>query len=965
VSTARPVKPRLHVHRGTVVAAAFWFDPALLGEREARRRVLAAWSPGVSVFSVAGGFLLRPARPQPVSCGATPGLPLTLEDGVLWSAPLSVLERGRLLPAAGSVVLVRAGLAQVFPGESARRVDVSAWLDVSSWSVVEVKGLGAPPPPVKVLEPATPAGRSLFGAKLPPLAPEAEAMQARIEGRPVPEKALVQAEGTQGSWWARLRAWLRGEKAPRGASEAPRAKPASARSGSTGTAPGEARASALGRLMSRLRRAFKPGGGTGPAAQPALPSGKESAGATGRVEQPGPPSWLSRLFGKLRQSLFPGQESGSGSESSRGASSSSKPTAPPAPQGPGLFSRLTEWMLRNTPLGQLLGQRKAEYVRRLFDMFEQGNLDEALRYAIPLGSELSEPARIALGLPGPRENLAIQPRRGGAASIFGGGQEVFTALKERYRAAFKRLEREGRIDEAAFVLTELLGEHEEAVSFLEKHGRLKLAAELAEGRNLAPGLVVRQWLLAKDLQRAVSIARRSGAFSDAVLRLERTHPAEAKTLRLLWAETLAEAGDYVRATTVVWPLEDARPLARSWLEHGTQVGGVGGARALAYLVSSFPDAFEAARGQVLELLEDESRERMAERWAFAGVLSADNPSDARTVLAAPAVRALLRDRANWQVPVDVSVLSRLLRDTGDGTLRADLPPVSDTHRRPWAEEQSTTPLTERLTVTEAGPYPIHDAVALSGQRTLLALGEAGVRLVRADGTCAAHFDVPAFSLVLSVHEDRVLALAPRGELQRISRIELGTRRATHWCDAKVDAFAPSFDGSLWFIAERDTVMAVDALATDSLRALWRVAQVGGVVVSLEADAEWLRFATWGTEPQLWTYALPGGPTLRSRAARRPADGLPAVALHEHTGKIERLDNVLSSPPWTLTQLWNGSAHELKLFSRAETLRASFTLEGEARVRARFSGGELLVFDTAGRLLRLNLAEGAARRVLVA
>ncbi|HEX8698344.1 MAG TPA: bpX6 domain-containing protein, partial [Myxococcaceae bacterium] len=168
MSVARAVKPRLHVHRGTVMAAALWFDPGLLGEREARRRVLAAWSPGAGVFSVAGGLLLRPARARAVDCGTAAGLPLTLEEGVLTSAPLSPRERDYLAPLVGSVVLVRAGKAEVFPADAVRRVDMSSWLEVSHWSVAEVKGLGAPPPPVKVLEPPTPVGRTLFGSKLPP-----------------------------------------------------------------------------------------------------------------------------------------------------------------------------------------------------------------------------------------------------------------------------------------------------------------------------------------------------------------------------------------------------------------------------------------------------------------------------------------------------------------------------------------------------------------------------------------------------------------------------------------------------------------------------------------------------------------------------------------------------------------------------------------------------------------------------
>jgi hypothetical protein len=449
-----------------------------------------------------------------------------------------------------------------------------------------------------------------------------------------------------------------------------------------------------------------------------------------------------------------------------------------------------------------------------------------------------------------------------------------------------------------------------------------------------------------------------------VLRLERTHPAEARTLRLFWAEMLAEAGDYMRAAVVVWPLEDARPLARTWLEQGATVGGVGGARALARLIAAFPDSFAANRPQALELLEDDSQARSAERLAFAEVLASESRSEPRTALVGPSVRALLRDRAAGHTRIDSTFLMRLMRDGWDGPLRADLPPISDPRRRNWAEQTGAALLNERIAATEAGPYPIYDAVALSGQRMLLALGEAGVRLVRADGTRVAHFDVPAFWLVPSVHEDRVLALAPRGELKRISRIELGSRRATHWCDMRVDVFAPSYDGNLWFLAEQDTVMAVDALAADGLRALWRVSRVGGVVVAIEADAEALRFATWGDEPQLWTYSLPGGLTLRSRAARRPGDGLPIMTMNEALGMAEREKSLAYSPPWTLTHSKVGAYDEVSLSSKGDTPRALFVFEGGARVRYRFWGGELLLFDTAGRLLRVDLAEGTARRVLV-
>ncbi|WP_225411548.1 bpX6 domain-containing protein [Stigmatella hybrida] len=863
MSHPAPVTPRQHVHRGTLVVAAFWFDPGLLGEREARARVLAGWTPGVGVFEVAGGWLVRLAHPRPQDCATAPGLPLTLEADVLLSAPLSGPERKRLAPPAGSAVLIRAGSAEVFRLEGARKVDVAAWLEVSDWSLLPVKGLGAAPPPVPVLEPAAVPPRGAFGPRLPEPAPEAERMRARMQkGLGTGPAPLARRTEVPLSWRQRWRAWLQRRRRP--------------------PAP-------------------SPGGGpTGPA----------------------PPSQAQKLF-----------------------------------------ARLSTWVLRNTPLGTLLGQRQAEYVRKLFDLFEQGDLQEALRYAIPLGAHMTETERVALGLPGPRESLTIRPRAAGAASVMGGGAQVYNALKARYRAAFLRLVREGRIDEAAFVLTELLGAHEEAVSFLEIHGRLRLAAELAEGRGLPPGLVVRQWLLAQEPHRAVAFARRSGAFADAVLRLEATHHPEARTLRRLWAEMLAETGDVLRAVTVIWPLEEEHPRARAWLEQGIALGGVGGARALARWVAFFPDTFEAAQGPVMALLEDGSRERAAERTAFATGLIREIPVDVATGFEGAVVRALLRDRAAGHTWLEAELLSPLLKKPSCAALRTDMPKVPTVYRPPWEEEAGAGVLSEFLPVAEAGPYPIHDAVALSGQRTLLALGEGGVRLIRADGTCVAHFDVPAFALVPSVHEDRLVALAPRGEFQRLSRIELGSRRATHWCDARVDAFAPSHDGSRWFIAQGDTVLAVDVLEAGALQALWRVSELDGPVVALTVDSEWLRFATAAAPSgQYWSYALENGPTLRSRKAQRGGTDLPPLALNTGTGRVEPVKNCVFSAPWTLCTAQTGTQQEAFLYVREKDLRARLAFEGEEPVGARFSGGELLLFDRLGRLLRVDLARGTVRRV---
>jgi len=882
------VRPRAHVHRGRVAVAALWFDPALLGEAEARRRVLTAWAPGVAVFSLAGGLLLRWAVPVRMDCAVAPGLVFTEEEGVLWSAPLSPSERERLSPPPGSAVRVRAGRAEVHPPEAFARVDVSVWLATSGWNVVPVMGLGAPPPLVVAPAPVTPPSRADFGVGAP--APEAEALRARMEGH---------APAASPGLFARLLAWWRARRT----------------------------------------------------ATPPVPA------------------------------------------SSPRASSS---------RGPELFSRLSHWLATATPLGALLGRRKAEYVRRLFALFDEGKLEEALRYAIPLGkAALTEQARVSLGLPGPRESLSIQPRTGQGREVFGGGQVIYDALRERYREAFRKMEREGRIEEAAFVLAELLQEPEEAVSFLERHGRLKLAAELAEGRGLAPGLVVRQWMLARDVARAVDVARRTGAFADAVSRLERTHPTDARALRLLWGEVLAQAGDFARAADAVWPVEESRGLVRVWLERAVEVGGTEGARALARLLPAFPERFDAMRPRVLELLDAEGPREASARQRFASDLSVMKRGGAvRELLLRQAVRALLRDRAEGHVSLEKRELERLVQESGDTVLAADLPPLPS--RNPPV---SAEPLNRVFGEDGGGPWPIHDAVPLEGGRVLVALGELGARLLAPDGRCVAHFDVPAFSLVRSWQEDRALALAPRGGLQRVSRLDLVRRRAEPWCDLRADAFAREYDGGLWFVAERNTVMALDALASEP-RALWRVQGVGSEVVGIAADASAMSCVCVYPSPdgssyyERWAYALPGGPTLRSRQGLDSpvlgglssnhlslrADG--EMTLNSSTGVgvrwLPSVSRMRASRPALpearepvsevhLGSSWLGlletqpenPGHTLRVLDRAAgQVLARLRLEGpHPGAAARLVDDALLFFDAKGWLVRVDLPRMEVHRIV--
>jgi hypothetical protein len=440
-----------------------------------------------------------------------------------------------------------------------------------------------------------------------------------------------------------------------------------------------------------------------------------------------------------------------------------------------------------------------------------------------------------------------------------------------------------------------------------------------------------------------------------------------------------------------------------------ETGGVVGARLLARMAVAFPERFEQVRAAALALLGEEHAESAPVRQAFAEALFYEverrkQAPEVGTALLRPALRALLRDRAAGHLALEAVEVERFLHAVKDPVLRADMPRLPP---RPQLAGFSATvePPLHTFSAEEGGPWPVYDVAPLGEGRMLVALGEAGARLVNAEGRCVAHFDVPAFSLVRSVFQDRALALAPRGELQRLSRLDLSRRQARLWCDARVDAFAPRYDGDLWFIAVEDTVLAVDALAPD-FRALWRVSQVGGRVRALAVGASEMSFVTEqrGGEVERWQHALPG-PTLRARGSLPRSGGLLLHLSLRPDGElvgVERLeapdarpDEVpssgvrwLGSPsskagrplplpqvpmPGLLSITLGGSymamlsgvegGHLVELLERTQGgARAHFFFEGPQPVEVRFVAGELVLYDGSGRLVRVDLLRSAVRRV---
>jgi len=149
---------------------------------------------------------------------------------------------------------------------------------------------------------------------------------------------------------------------------------------------------------------------------------------------------------------------------------------PAAPARPGVFQRLENWLggrIHN------LEQKRQNEIERLLRLFGE-NMDEALKYAIPLG--------------GPYQNRGAAPesaRLGPRATNFnlgglGGGGRVDVwnldayrdNLRQQYLTAARQEVEAGRPKKAAYIHAHLLGDYHAAALVLEQGGHYREAAAL-------------------------------------------------------------------------------------------------------------------------------------------------------------------------------------------------------------------------------------------------------------------------------------------------------------------------------------------------------------------------------------------------------------------------------------------------------------------------------------------------------
>lgn len=976
---ADALKVRQPTLSGSQPVEALWFPAERFSEPERAGLILAHWQAGASAWRFAEGDLLRLPTARTQLCESLAGWPLVRQGRTLCSAPLTAEERKRV--EAADICLVRGGRADALYLRDATALAPSQWVDIGQYALLDTYDCRDVLPEAFEPEAVKVDIREILGDAIAPANPEREqVMRALLERQAIADKA--EAAGS------------------------------ASRNGSSAQGDGASRYSLPNLIAIGLAIAFYAlheyrTGRRAPASSSAAPLSPLHPASAAPTPLDASSMLVSALISVVvltvllmgLRALLNRRPAAKGAKPGAGPAGRAAPHVPPrASDSPAPSSRWRRWFARlaeRTRLSRLYGKRQAAYLQHMLRLFESGDLHEALRHALPLGDD-QPPQGPAFGTPGRRDDLALslRPSSGLGMAL---GPDLQEHLKKVYRQSFERLDREGRVEEAVFVLAELLKARQEALDYLEKHQRFRQAAELSLAWDMPAAMIVRLLCLAEDWQRALQVARRDNAFADAVLLLESKQPDAASRLRLEWAQALTDKGRWLQAVEVIWALPEQRERAVQWLLAAEATGGSLAIGALVKRAALLPDTLSRYEAWIDKLRNDP--ERHAERATLAQELLAHkaNHSPELASLAAASVRAIVCDQVSAPSPLSLNQLQALVKMSRDKLLQADLPSSGLPRHTPnSALEHRRDPLP--LTPPEAGHRPIFDAVPLADGRYLLALGEAGALVIESTGQPAFHFPVPTQRIVIGHSRQVALALANRGEVWRICKLDLVNRSASDLGVLRLDAFASLFDGSAWTIARGRTVRRVDV--DRRFETLWHVDDLPGHVAHLHDDLhnETLVLRT-GQETELWHYRLPQRRLLGREPA--PARAFPdgwqvfnaigqAVELrlkrsegaetllevgkagasngYRLPGLVEEgagLPRVHCDGAWLIASYVTGSATAGWQFIHRGRNQLCATLSWPfEQAQFRCVDDQWLVFDHQGRLLHINPATSEAHSVAV-
>ncbi|CAN5871566.1 hypothetical protein BH23PLA1_BH23PLA1_18910 [soil metagenome] len=245
----------------------------------------------------------------------------------------------------------------------------------------------------------------------------------------------------------------------------------------------------------------------------------------------------------------------------------------------GLSELGARWMRSALEIAPRLGEavlgKQEAALRNLLREFREGNVETALRRALPLGGGTERCARVHTGVDLPsgdfRYSLGSLLGDGGSgARYWFGGLDVQEELAREYHKAAEAATRQGDFRRAAFIYGRLLQDYALAAGALMRGGLAHDAAILYLEKLNDPMAAARAFEAAGEVDRALRIYRnrrehvRAG---DLLTRLD--EPEAALEEYLLAAEQLAEApGGHLRAGELVLVKARNPERARGYFAEG-------------------------------------------------------------------------------------------------------------------------------------------------------------------------------------------------------------------------------------------------------------------------------------------------------------------------------------------------------------------------------------------------------------
>lgn len=505
-----------------------------------------------------------------------------------------------------------------------------------------------------------------------------------------------------------------------------------------------------------------------------------------------------------------------------------------------------------TKLHHLIKFRQGKYLESMVKMFEKGQLDEALRHAIPLDSANSQFTQQSFGAPKPRSKLTLSERYDETGSSIYLDESLKQHLKRVYLQAFDKLAKENRIEEAVFVMIELLNNLTEGIEYLEKQQRYQQALDIAIARDADVNIIVRLCCLTEQWDKAILFARRENAFANTIMLLQDKNTDIANELRVVWAQTLAEQSEWLAAIDVIWPLKAYRYLAEEWFEYAKQAEEFNADVMIKQLILQ-PEVIDDYQPYLTQL--QENPELYANRVAIAvSLLKHDCHISKLSILLRPLLNVIIADTLEYPSSISKHELLRLIELSQDKVLKAELPlqqlvvkthkPLSQTNKR------------ESIICNTLGHREIYDTVVLSNGLYLLALGEAGIMLVDKRGKQHSHYMTAAHHFVLSHNKRQVLILAQRDNYYVLHKFDATTKQLLQLANIRLDFYLDVFDGIHWTVGINNHIQVLDI--QKSLAIVWQVDLEQYTPIKFLANANqehWLFKDQFG-QLEEWSYALP-------------------------------------------------------------------------------------------------------------